>query len=82
MIFTTGISHWTTVSALKSIRRFQTGKIDPFFRNLDPHNSRLDRKRVVFSDLSCLEVNEIYKWSSSHILESKGSVLFIVKGYI
>ena len=33
----------------KKIKRFQTTNTDVFFRNLDPHSSRLNRKRVVIS---------------------------------
>ena len=49
--------------------RSQTGKIDVYFRNLDPLSRRLDRKRVVIPrkntglwvEFAFFEVNGIYK---------------------
>ena len=47
---------------LEKVEKFQTAKIHVFFRNIDPHNSRLNRKRVVIHKKHTKNTHIWRKW--------------------
>ena len=68
---------------MKKVKRFQTGNTDvSFFGNLDPHNSRLNRKKVVIPKKKCFVTRICLIWKLTEYTNDRSPDAPIIPTYI